>query len=94
MITGGFKVRGLMNAGLLLLGSIVVSSCGEGGVGGDIVVADGGISGTGISSGSISGFSSVIVNGRKLEVTTETQIFVDEQLATESDLKVGHVIRV
>lgn len=58
------------------------------------IIAEGGISGTGISFGSIIGFSSVIVNGTKLEVTNNTEIFVDELFATQADLKVGHVIRV
>ena len=93
MSARGLKIRHFINTGLLLLSAFVVTSCSEGGVGGDFVVADGGISGTGISSGSISGFSSVIINGRTLDVE-QTQIFVDEMPATVADLKVGHVIRV
>jgi hypothetical protein len=70
-----------------------ITSCSDT-AGGGTQVAEGGISGTGISSGSITGFSSVIVNGRKLEVDNQTEIFVDEQSATETDLRVGYVIRV
>ena len=73
---------------------VLLTSCGEPG-GGGIQVAEGGISGTGISSGSITGFSSVILNGRKLEIiTNQTEIFVDEQSVTEAELKVGYVVRV
>jgi hypothetical protein len=97
MITGGLKARSVINVGLLLLSTVALASCSESDIGiggGGIDVADGGISGTGISSGSISGFSSVILNGTKLEVTPDTDIFVDEMPASEVDLKVGYVIRV
>ena len=83
--------RGLV---VIILASLI--SC-DGSVGssssGVTIVSEGGISGTGISVGRISAFSSVILNGTKLDITNQTQIFVDEQPSTVSDLKVGYVVR-
>ena len=87
-----FRIIQLFKFYLLLVVLTSITSCSD--TAGGIQLAEGGISGTGISSGSITGFSSVIVNGRKLEVGNQTEIFVDEQTATETDLRVGYVIRV
>src|SRR5210317_31514 len=87
----GKKIYHLINSCLLLIGASMLLSCSDGG---GIQIAEGGISGTGISSGSITGFSSIILNGRKLEITAQTEIYVDEQPANQSALKVGQVVRV
>jgi len=85
----GSKLRVYFIALLLTL----VTAC-SGGIGAVLLLVEGGISGTGISFGSIAAFSSVFVNGTKLEIDSGTEIYVDETLATETDLKVGYVIRV
>lgn len=87
------KMKSLFSGCLLISAGLLINACSDGG-GSDLIVAEGGISGTGISSGSITGFSSVILNGRTLEVTTETEVFVDEKPADESALKIGYVVRV
>jgi len=71
-----------------------VTACG-GGIGAIILLVEGGISGTGISFGTIAAFASVFVNGTRLEIDSQTEIFIDEQqVADETGLKVGFVIRV
>jgi hypothetical protein len=63
---------------------------------GGITVAEGGISGSGISYGRASTLtdSSVVVNGSDLTVDNLSQINIDEQTAVVSDLKVGQLVRV
>ncbi len=56
-------------------------------------VAEGGIGGTGISSGPISGFGSVIVNGVRFD-TRDATILIDGRTATEEELQVGMVVTV
>jgi hypothetical protein len=58
--------------------------------------ADGGMTGTGkplIAIGAVSGFGSVIVNGRRFD-TSDAQVFINGRRARASDLQVGMVIRV
>ena len=79
--------------------AITVTGCGGGGGGGsDPVVVPppepppiGGIEGTGLAVGVISGFGSVIVNGVRYE-TSDATITVDDNPGNESDLAVGQVI--
>lgn len=62
-------------------------ACGAGGL-------TAGIEGTGVvSSGAISGFGSVFVNGVEF-ATTGTSILVNGQAATQSDLRAGQVVNV
>ena len=75
--------------GLMLSGSLL--SCGDGGGGG--LLAEGGIGGTGFSSGTITGFGSVFVNGVEFN-TDDAIITVDGDLASESDLGIGMVVVV
>lgn len=68
------------------------------GTGADSQVAEGGIGGTGItptgvSSGTITGFGSVIVNGTRFD-TSEATITVDGQQVSEAALEVGFAVRV
>ena len=71
-----------------LIGSVFLSSCG-----GD-VQQSAGIGGTGIVSGSITGFGSVYVNGNKFD-TAQSQFIVDGNIiATQADLSVGMVVRL
>lgn len=67
-----------------------------GGVGGGTgpgVELQGGVSGTGLSFGSIQGFSSVILNGRTINVDGAS-IFVEGALATLADLREGQTVSV
>ncbi|NOY39101.1 MAG: hypothetical protein GXO95_02380 [Nitrospirae bacterium] len=73
---------------LLALG--LLGSC-SGGSGGDI--AGGGISGTGVYNGVITGFGSVFVNGVEFS-TTGAAITANDAGVTEADLEVGMKVRV
>ncbi len=55
--------------------------------------AEGGIGGTGISSGPINGFGSIIVNGIHFDVS-QAQVWMNGVLASEDDLKHGMVVTV
>ena len=73
-----------------LLAFLTVSCTG----GGDGDVANsGGIGGTGISSGSISSFGSIFVNGIEFHLTG-VPITIDDQAGTEADLQLGQVVTV
>ena len=56
-------------------------------------IAEGGIGGTGIGSGSISGFGSIFVNGIKYDVNS-ADIFIEGSLASESELDLGMVVSI
>ncbi len=68
----------------------VALSCGAGG--GDIA-ATGGMSGTGISQGSVSAFGSIFVNGTEWDVSTAS-IEIDGSPANETDLRLGMVVQI
>ncbi len=69
---------------LLSVVGFLTSSCGGGGGGGG--VANGGISGTGIGVGEITGFGSIIINGRHYETTGARRIVDDvEQDPADDD---------
>lgn len=82
-------IRILALASLLLIASV---SCSSGGGNGDNV-AGGGTGGTGISSGTITRFGSIFVNGVEFE-TTGAIITLDDQPGTEDQLAVGQVVIV
>jgi len=71
----------------LLLG---LSTCGGGE---DSQLAGGGIGGTGMSIGPISGFGSIFVNGIQYD-TTEATIVVNDQHVDETHLQLGMVVRI
>lgn len=76
----------------LVLASFI-AACGSGsGTSGPMSPVAAGVPAT-VSVGSITGFGSVHLNGRKFE-TTSTNITVDGQPASQSDLQVGDVIEV
>lgn len=85
------------NFGWLLgaVAALLVAACGGGGGGSGGDDATGGIDrgGVTIAQGTISGFGSVIVNGVRYSTSGAT-ITVDDQPGTESDLRVGQVVRV
>lgn len=91
MNIGNVLYRCLLIASLLLL-----DSCG-GGSGGS--VAEGGIGGTGISNGPITGFGSIYVNGieydtRNAEIVVEGDVAGTGDAAVLNNLAVGHVVTV
>ncbi len=73
------------------LAGIMTVSCGGGGGSGE--VASGGIGGTGISSGAITGFGSIFVNGVEFD-TSGASITMGGISVSESDLKLGMVVEV
>jgi hypothetical protein len=81
------RVAALVAATLIL----VLSACGGGGSVGPI--AGGGIGGTGISFGPITGFGSVLVNGTAFS-TSDAVILVNGEPATEASLTEGMLVRV
>jgi len=75
----------------MLAGGLMLNGCG-GSSGGSETTA--GIGGTGIVAGKITNFGSVYVNGGRYEIST-SQIIVDgEGNKSESDLKLGMVVRL
>jgi hypothetical protein len=80
----------LRRLALVSLLAFLTASCG----GGDGDVANsGGIGGTGISSGSISSFGSIFVNGFEFDLTG-VPITIDDQPGTEGSLQLGQVVTV
>jgi hypothetical protein len=79
----------LMMSGLLCVVGLVGLACSSG-----TNTADtGGMSGTGISQGSIDSFGSIFVNGVEWEIGS-AEIEVDDAIGTEADLRVGMIVRV
>jgi len=77
--------------GLLVICSSLLVACGGSSDSSETIA---GIGGTGIVSGKITGFGSVYVNGSRYEIGT-SQIIVDgEGNKSESDLKLGMVVRL
>lgn len=83
-------LRQLHRLALVWLLALLSASCGGGG---DDVANSGGIGGTGISSGSISSFGSIFVNGFEFDLTG-VPITIDDQSGTEADLQLGQVVTV
>ena len=81
-----------------LLSSVMlfVAACGGGGDsgGGTTTPPTVGIDGGGFSSGTITGFGSVIVNGVRFSTTTAAITIDGRSGASESELKVGQVVEV
>lgn len=69
----------------------LVVACAPGGGGG--VADNGGMSGTGVSQGSISSFGSIFVNGVEWDLSS-AMIEIDGSVEEEADLRVGMVVRV
>jgi hypothetical protein len=86
----------LRRYGLVLgtLTALLAAGCGGGGSGGsDNTIAGIDRGGISIAQGPINGFGSVIVNGVHFSTSGAT-ITIDDQPGTESDLRVGQVVRV
>ena len=83
------KVARLGHMALAVVMLLAVNACG----GGATQVATGGIGGTGITQGTVTGFGSIWVNG--VEFTTTSASFdVDGTPGTQSDLRIGMVVTV
>ena len=77
--------------GVLLI--TLLSACGGGGGGGS--ASNGGIGGTGVATGPITGFGSVFVNGIEFDTSGNIQITLDgEPNHSQSDLKIGQVVTI
>jgi hypothetical protein len=72
---------------------LLLSACGGGSDALDNNRAEGGIGGTGISIGPISGFGSVFVNDVQYD-TRDATILINAQVAQEEDLQLGMVVTV
>lgn len=81
-------MKALLTRVTLLALCLLPLSCNSGGGGGGLAITGGGITGSGRSSGIITGFGSIFVNGIEWE-TDVASITVDEQAATENDLALG-----
>ncbi len=82
-------------ATILITGlSLILSGCGNGGGGG--TVAEGGIGGTGVSSGRVTQVGSVYVNGTQYDTeTTPTEFIINgDSNRSLSDISVGMVVTV
>jgi hypothetical protein len=66
-------------------------SCGGGGGGSQ--VADGGIGGTGVTQGRVTGFGSIFVNGIEYE-TDNASFTVNDSEGSQDDLAIGMVVRI
>ncbi len=79
---------------LVIVAGLIVgllASCGGGGGGGSEPIA--GIDRLGVSTGTITGFGSVFVNGVEFETGNAT-FSIDGQPGAESDLKIGQVVTI
>ena len=81
--------RGFAAAGLAGLVVGLVVACGGGG-GGSFA----GIDRLGVTSGTITGFGSIFVNGVEYETGNGTTYLVDDSEGAETDLRVGQVVTI
>jgi len=83
----------ILRHGAIGLALITCLACGGGSDGDTTEVAGGGISGTGISSGPITDFGSIVVNDVHFDVSSAA-ITVNGATASEDDLRLGQVVTV
>ncbi len=79
--------------GAMLLSSVLLASCGSSGGSAAVAIINAGIGGTGIVFGTITGFGSVWVNGRRFEIDASEIVF-DGAPGTQTDLKLGMVVKL
>jgi hypothetical protein len=70
---------------LVLLAATALPACGGGGGGGGFV----GVNATGVTTGTITGFGSVIVNGTEYDTSNSTSVEIDDASGLLSSLEVG-----
>ncbi len=80
----------IISLSLLLSWVLVVNGCGTGGN----QVAEGGISGTGITMGRISAFGSIIVNGIKFDTQGATFTRDNTSATSQNEYAVGEVVTI
>lgn len=83
-------IRSLSTALTLVALSMLMIGCG----GGTMVATEGGIGGTGISSGTITAFGSIFVNGVEYDISRAQISTPDNSNATQADLRLGMVVTV
>lgn len=88
-------IRNILHRALLVCALLLLDSCGGGGG----PLAEGGIGGTGISNGPITGFGSIFVNGieydtRNAEIIVEGDSAGTGDVAALTNLAVGQVVTV
>ena len=81
------KLNGLMRA-LILTSSLLMTACAE------TQLAEGGIGGTGISVGPITGFGSIIQNGVRYDVSQAHFIRDGVVVANQSQYRVGEIVKI
>ena len=81
-------------ASVIVLLAAGCGSGGGGGGGGGGLFAGGGIGGTGITSGTVTGFGSVFVNGIEFETDSSSFDVDDDNAASQNDLDIGMVVTV
>jgi len=79
---------------LFALSAAALAGCGNGGPRAEGGISGSGVTGMGVSMGPVTGFGSLHLNGIRLEVTSNTQIVVGGVPGSQSDLRVGQVLRV
>jgi len=89
---GGSLIRVLRSTliGATISAVLLTTGCTPGGGG---LADNGGMSGTGVSQGSISSFGSIFVNGVRWDLSSAA-IEIEGVAASETDLRVGMVVRV
>ena len=90
MVTTKTRDRSFGAVAIIVMLVLTLVGCGGGGSG---LASTGGISGTGLSVGTVTGFGSVFVNGTEFD-TTGAAIVIDGSDATQGDLRVGQVVVV
>ena len=86
------KIKLAVIAALLLTVVLIVFACGGGG--GGTTTAGGGVSGTGSSTGTVTAFGSIFVNGIEYDTTSAEITVNDNKNATQDDLKIGMKVTV
>jgi len=82
--------RGIVSASLTGLVMVVVVACGGGGGGGNFA----GIDRLGVTTGTINGFGSIIVNGIRYETANATFEVDDNSNGSQAQLKVGQQVTI
>jgi hypothetical protein len=82
-------MKKLFNPLALGLSMLILTSCGGSGL-----IAEGGIGGTGIVMGRVSGFGSLFVNGVEFDTSNSTFIYEGETGGDQSGIRVGMVVRI
>lgn len=58
------------------------------------MIAEGGIGGTGVTMGRVSGFGSLFVNGVEFDTSSSTFVYEEDRVGDQSGIRVGMVVRI